>query len=139
MKDEARLQQWEEIVNRVKNYPNARKATRHKYICSRHFEREDYILPPSEASSCRLKRNATPSLFKLTCHPLSHKTTEDSKCRAEMHEDNLGSKKRSMPQDSGVRSKKSKVNINHGKIFKQSEIMEISNKQLKAKVRNLQQ
>ena len=41
--------------------------------------------------------------------------------------------KGSMPQDSGVQSKKSKVITNHGKIFKQSESMEISNKQFKEK------
>ena len=28
LKDEARLQQWEEIVNRVKNYPNAWKGNK---------------------------------------------------------------------------------------------------------------
>ena len=66
MKDEKRLQRWEEIVKRVKNVADGWRATKHSYICSRHFEKEDYVQPPSEARSCRLKRNATPSLFKLT-------------------------------------------------------------------------
>lgn len=136
MKDEARLQRWEEIVNRVKNNPDGWRATKHSYICSQHFETEDYILPPSEAGSCRLKRNVTPSLFKLTCRPFSYNTTEEARCRVEMPEDNHAGRKRSMPQDIPVQSKKSKVNVTDSKIFQN---MEISNKQLKAKVRNLQQ
>ena len=139
MKDKARLSRWEEIVSRVKNYPDGWRATRHSYICSQHFENEDYILPPSEAGSCRLKRNATPSLFKLTCKPFTYNTTEEARCRIEMPEDNHAGRKRSMPQDTAAQSKKSKVNISQSKILRESNSMEISNKQLKAKVRNLQQ
>ena len=57
----------------------------------------------------------------------------------EMPEDNHAGRKRSMPQDTAVQSKKSKVNIIQSKILRESNSMEISNKQLKAKVRNLQQ
>ena len=43
LKDEALLQRWEEIVSRVKNHPDAWRATKHSYICSQNFEKEDYI------------------------------------------------------------------------------------------------
>ena len=55
-----------------------------------------------------------------------------------MHEDNHAGSKGSMAQDTAVQSKKSKVNINQSKILRESKSMELSNKQLKAKVRNLQ-
>ena len=56
-----------------------------------------------------------------------------------MPEDNHAGRKRSMPQDTAIQSKKSKVNIGQSKILRESNSMEISNKQLKANVRNLQQ
>ena len=56
------------------------------------LKRRSYSTTISEAGSCRLKRNATPSLFKLTCNSLSYKTIEDPKCRVEMPEDNLSGK-----------------------------------------------
>ena len=56
-----------------------------------------------------------------------------------MPENNHAGRKRSMPQDGTAQPTKSKVDVNYGTIFKQSKNMEISNKQLKAKVRNLQQ
>ena len=139
MKDEARLQRWEEIVSRVKKHPDGWRATKHSYICTQHFEKEDYILSPPAEGSCRLKRNATPSLFKLTCRPFSYNITEDARCRVEMPENNHAGRKRSMPQDGTAQPKKSKVDVNYSTIFKQSKNMETSNKQLKAKVRNLQQ
>ena len=139
MKDEKRLQRWEEIVKRVKNVPDGWRATKHSYICSRHFEKEDYVQPPTEARSCRLKRNATPSLFKLTYTAFSYNITENARCRVGMPEDNHAGRKRSMTPGSPAQSKKSKVDIDYGKLFKQSKNTEISNKQLKAKVRNLQQ
>ena len=56
-----------------------------------------------------------------------------------MPENNHAGRKRSMPQDGTAQPKKSKLDVNYSTIFKQSKNMEISNKQLKAKVRNLQQ
>ena len=140
MKDEACLQRWEEIVSRVKKHPDGWRATKHSYICSQHFEKEDYILSPSAEGSCRLKRNATPSLFKLTCRPFSYNITEDARCRVEMPENNHVGRKRSICPEMVLHNlKKSKVDVNYSTILKQSKNMEISNKQLKAKVRNLQQ
>ena len=77
-------------------------------ICSQHFENEDYILPPSKGGLCRLKRNATPSLFKLTCKPFTYNATEEARCRIVMPEDNHPGRKRSMPQGTAVQSKKRK-------------------------------
>jgi len=67
MKNQAILQQWENIVEREniveKENVSPWKATICSWICSDHFEQADYIIPPSTSIPCRLKPNAIPSRF----------------------------------------------------------------------------
>ena len=69
MTNEPLLQQWENIVEREniveKENMSPWKATISSRICSTHFERTDYIIPPSSSIPCRLKPNAIPSRFPL--------------------------------------------------------------------------
>ena len=58
-----------------------------------------------------------------------YNTTEDVICRLEMPEDNHADRKRSMPQDAAVQSKKGKVNINQSQILREYKSMEVANKQ----------
>ncbi len=57
------------------------------YICSSHFETCDYIIPPSSAETCRLKKNAVPSLFKIFPPSLqNHGIPEETSSRLQMPE-----------------------------------------------------
>ena len=70
MKNEGLLEKWEKVVKKVRNDGNGWRATKYSFICSKHFEKDDYIkLPTAETGSCRLKRNAIPSLFKIEQFP----------------------------------------------------------------------
>ena len=63
LKEADMLQKWENAVMSINNSNQVWKATRFSFICSKHFERQDYIIPPSSDKPCRLKKYAVPSLF----------------------------------------------------------------------------
>ena len=56
------LEKWEEAVRDANNRPEW-KATKHSHVCSNHFHRQEYIIPPSDNGTCRLKKNAVPTTF----------------------------------------------------------------------------
>ena len=45
------------------------KATHFSHICSNHFTIQDYVIPPSDNETCRLKHNAVPTSFPLVNRP----------------------------------------------------------------------
>ena len=45
------LQKWESIVREIKNTPDW-KAIRFTHICSNHFAKQEYIIPPSQNGPC---------------------------------------------------------------------------------------
>ena len=45
-------------------------ATGYTYICSNHFCQDEYIIPPSEDTTCRLKSTAVPTIFNSQSAPL---------------------------------------------------------------------
>ncbi len=130
LKDEARLQKWEQAVRRVRKDRAEWKATHHSFICSNHFERYDYTLPPSATGTCRLKKNAIPTLFKII--PESTDIPKDARSRVAMPEElTSNTRKRRMPQMS---SPAAKVLRTHN-----ATKSHLTNKALKKKVKNLQQ
>ena len=56
----ALLQKWESIVRKINETPNW-KATRFTYVCSNHFPRQEYIIPPSQNGPCRIKIQLYPA------------------------------------------------------------------------------
>ncbi len=67
LKDPILLEKWENAVTRINNNGKVWRATRDSFICSNHFEQLDYITPPtSENGTCRLKKNAVPSVFSTS-------------------------------------------------------------------------
>ena len=87
IKDKNILQQWEHVVQTVRNDGKQWRATRHSYICSNHFEKCDYIMLPCSEKTCRLKKNAVPSLFKIL--PPSwpnHNIPDEARSRLEIPE-----------------------------------------------------
>ena len=62
MKQQCLLEQWEQMIQKVHKDGTHWRATRHSYICSKHFDLQDYQEPPS-SGKCRLKRGAVASIF----------------------------------------------------------------------------
>ena len=62
------LEKWEKAVNNANN-SSVWKATHLSYICSNHFTIQDYVIPPSDNGTCRLKHNAVPTSFPLVNCP----------------------------------------------------------------------
>ena len=128
------------MVKRVRNGGNEWRATQHSFICSKHFEKDDYIKPPTADSlSCRLKRNAIPSLFKIQ-EPIH--ISEEAKERLQKCENTpvYTGQKRARQQDTTSQPAKVQINMNYEKVFRpKSNDTEISKRQLKSKIRNLQQ
>ena len=61
LKNELTIEHWERFVNQ-NNSPTAPwKATTASRICSDHFDNTDYIIPPSNHGTCRIKKYARPS------------------------------------------------------------------------------
>ena len=50
------LDKWENAVMRINADGQVWKATKFSFICSNHFEYQDYIIPPSSDRTCRLKK-----------------------------------------------------------------------------------
>ena len=69
LKDADMLPRWEEAVMTINQSNQVWKATRFSFICSKHFEQQDYIIPPSSDRPCRLKKYAVPSLFSTLEQP----------------------------------------------------------------------
>ena len=59
------LEKWENII-RSENNDKEWQATSASRICSKHFSTCDYIVAPSKDSSCRIKKNAVPTIFSTT-------------------------------------------------------------------------
>ena len=57
------LDKWENAVMIINADGQVWKATKFSFICSNHFEYQDYIIPPSSDRTCRLKKYAIPSVF----------------------------------------------------------------------------
>ena len=62
------LEKWEKAVNNANN-SSVWKATHFSHICSNHFTIQDYVIPPSDNGTCRLKHNAVPASFPLVNCP----------------------------------------------------------------------
>ena len=58
------LEKWEKAVNNA-NDSSEWKAKHFFHICSNHFTIQDYVIPPSDNRTCRLKHNAVPISFPL--------------------------------------------------------------------------
>ena len=61
LKNKHTIEHWKRFVNQ-NNSPTAPwKATTASRICSDHFHHADYIIPPSQQGTCRMKKYACPS------------------------------------------------------------------------------
>ncbi len=74
VKNKAALELSERFVQQVNLLEVPWKATREHCICSTHFQHSDYIIPPSQNGTCRLKRCVIPSRINVqpttsTTHP----------------------------------------------------------------------
>ena len=70
VKNKAALECWEQFVQQVNLLNVPWKATREHRICSNHFQHSDYIIPPSQNGTCRLKKYVIPSRFNnVQVHP----------------------------------------------------------------------
>ncbi|CAB4022717.1 DNA transposase THAP9-like [Paramuricea clavata] len=150
LKDERHLEKWENIVKRARNDGQQWRATRHSYICSNHFEACDYTILPSSTGPCRLKKYAVPSLFKLEFKPQS--IPKEARSRLEMPEGSSTHQGHKRPISCehllstiyhdhcyGKRQKliqQTPLQEIHGNSCQDEEI---SKKQLKHKIKNLQQ
>ena len=141
MKNEELLEKWEEVVKRVRHDGNKWRATKHSFICSKHFEKDDYIQPPTaDAVSCRLKRNAIPSLFKIEPFPCHISEEAKKRLQTECNKTPVYTGQKRARQQDNPQSAKVLINKNYENVFRVgSNDTEISNKQLKSKIRNLQQ
>jgi len=63
------LGKWVKAV-REENNDLDWNATGYTYICSNHFCQDEYIIPPSEDTTCRLKSTAVPTIFNSQSAPL---------------------------------------------------------------------
>ena len=62
------LEKWEKAVRDSNNFPDW-KATQSSCICSNHFPQWEYIIPPSENGTCRLKNTAVPTILPQATSP----------------------------------------------------------------------
>jgi hypothetical protein len=119
LKNKELLEKWEEVVKRVRNDGNTWRATQHSFICSKHFEKDDYIQPPTaDTVSCRLKRNAIPSLFKI--EPFSYHISDEATRRLLTERNNIPvytGRKRARQQDT-PQPAKVQINKNYEKVFR---------------------
>lgn len=76
------LEKWENII-RDENNDQEWQATSASRICSNHFLACDYIVKPSTDSSCRIKRNAVPTVFSTT--PNEYGISKTSRRKLENH------------------------------------------------------
>ena len=75
------LEKWENAVMKINNNGQVWRATRYSFICN-HFERLDYIVPPTTAEeTCRLKKNAVPSVFSILDIPNSSDLSDTERRR----------------------------------------------------------
>ena len=92
------------------------KATQFGFICSNHFEQQDYVIAPSSDKTCRLKKYAVPSVFSSLEQPTAMGLSDAQKNR-------LGiSRKHHLPRDeSDALSLAAKVFLDHNYARKQLE------------------
>ena len=62
------LEKWQKAVNNANN-SSEWKATHFSHICSNHITIQDYVIPPPDNGTCRLKHNAVPTSFPLVNRP----------------------------------------------------------------------
>ena len=125
------------------------KATKFNFICSNHFEYQDYIIPPSSDRTCRLKKYAIPSVFSKLEKPNAMNLSNEERNR-------LGiSRKHPLPRDdSDNLAPATKIFLEHNYARKQPEDQsqkELTNQEeepeeepdlkqkLRQKIENLQQ
>ena len=149
LKDQVLLEKWENAVMRINNNSQLWKATRFSFICSNHFDQQDYVIPPSSDKTCRLKKYAVPSVFSSSEQPTAMGLSDAQKNR-------LGiSRKHHLPRDeSDAMSPAAKIFLNHNYARKQQEntssqddlTVEVEEQdkpdleqKLKQKIKNLQQ
>ena len=63
LKQQCLLEQQEPVIQKVHKDGKHWRATRHSYICSKHFDVQDYQELPSSSGKCPLKHGAVPSIF----------------------------------------------------------------------------
>lgn len=56
------LEKWEKAVMRINNNGQVWKANRYSFICSNHFEQQDYIVPPTSTKGTRTCEDCVRSL-----------------------------------------------------------------------------
>ena len=106
LKDVDMLQKWESAVMKLNNN-QVWKATRFSFICSNHFENQDYIIPPSSDRPCRLKKYAVPSVFSMPDQSNAMGLSNAERNR-------LGiPRKRNLPRESSGMSPAAKVFLDH--------------------------
>ena len=64
LNDKDKLERWEKAVRRIDKKGKRWQATSCSFICSEHFKKEDYITAPGLSSRCKLKPDATPTIFE---------------------------------------------------------------------------
>ena len=85
LKDQVRVGQWEDAVQKCRKNGKEWQATHHSFLCSKHFEIHDYTLLPSSTGTCRLKSNAIPTIFKIL--PTSNNIPDEAMDRLEMNKE----------------------------------------------------
>jgi hypothetical protein len=106
LKDVDMLQKWESAVMKLNNN-QVWKATRFSFVCSNHFENQDYIIPPSSDRPCRLKKKGVPSVFSMPDQSNAMDLSNAERNR-------LGiPRKRNLPRESGGMSPAAKVFLDH--------------------------
>ena len=127
------LKKWENAVRKVNQLGEVWKATRFSHICSHHFERLDYTIPPSSNGTCRLKQSAVPSVvFQLGIDEIS----EEVRSRLELP------RKRPLLQQEDTMSSAAKVLCDHNyakENNQQTQDRSALEERLRQKIKNLQQ
>ena len=110
------LDKWENAVMRINADGQVWKATKFSFICSNHFEYQDYIIPPSSDRTCRLKKYAIPSVFSKLEKPNAMNLSNEERNR-------LGiSRKHPLPRDdSDDLAPATKIFLEHNYARKQPE------------------
>ena len=141
MKNEELLEKWEEVVKRVRHDGNKWRATKHSFICSKHFEKDDYIQPPTaDAVFAGLKRMPYPHCSRLSHFHVTSQRKQKKRLQTECNKTPVYTGQKRARQQDTPQSAKVLINKNYEKVFRVgSNDTEISNKQLKSKIRNLQQ
>ena len=71
------LEKWESTVMEINNNGQVWRATRYSLICSNHFQRLDYIDPPTSVTeTCRLKKRCSTISISILDIPNSSDLSE---------------------------------------------------------------